>query len=189
MAKFIRRYKSTIYGNWRRAVLIDGSVVGVLMSVVMALRDSLSPQPMAAPQNIVTDILLLVAVVWFSYQYRRGLPDQKVTLKELLLLGVGIGVVSGIVYGLWTWFNCSVLNDGLVEHYNQSRIQAMQTAAADSNTVIPESLEDAVAKVQRYTAARWGFIAGFRSAVLSVIIAFFTAILLRTEKGEIRTKN
>ena len=50
-----------------------------------------------------------------------------------------------------------------------------------------ESFEakQAIDTVRGYTAGDWGFIGGFRAAVMSVLIAFLAAIVLRTEKGEV----
>lgn len=182
MASFFRRYKSTIYGNYRKAYVIDGLLVGGAMSLIAAVRDWLAAQPMATPENYITELVLLVGTLWASYHYRKQLPDGKVTLKELMLLGLGIGVVSAVVYGLWTWLHCGIINSGLVDYYNQSRIDVMEPAETS------EAAKVAIENVKKYTAGDWAFIAGFRSAVMSVIITFFTALVLRTEKGEVVTK-
>lgn len=183
MARFFRRYKSTIYGNYRKAYVIDGLLVGGAMSLIAAVRDWLAAQPMATPENYITELVLLVGTLWASYHYRKQLPDGKVTLKELMLLGLGIGVVSAVVYGLWTWLHCGIINSGLVDYYNQSRIGVMEPAETS------EAAKVAIENVKKYTAGDWAFIAGFRSAVMSVIITFFTALVLRTEKGEVVTKS
>jgi len=183
MARFFRRYKSTIYGNYRKAYVIDGLLVGGAMSLIAAVRDWLAAQPMATPENYITELVLLVGTLWASYHYRKQLPDGRVTLKELMLLGLGIGVVSAVVYGLWTWLHCGIINSGLVDYYNQSRIGVMEPAETS------EAAKVAIENVKKYTAGDWAFIAGFRSAVMSVIITFFTALVLRTEKGEVVTKS
>jgi uncharacterized membrane protein len=69
-----------------------------------------------------------------------------------------------------------------VEYYNQSRIEVMEAAEKS------EAAKLAVESVKKYTAGDWAFIAGFRSAVMSVIIAFFASLVLRTEKGEVVVK-
>lgn len=183
MARFFRRYKSTIYGNYRKAYVIDGLLVGGAMSLIAAVRDWLAAQPMATPENYITELVLLVGTLWASYHYRKQLPDGRVTLKELMLLGLGIGMVSAVVYGLWTWLHCGIINSGLVDYYNQSRIDVMEPAETS------EAAKVAIENVKKYTAGDWAFIAGFRSAVMSVIITFFTALVLRTEKGEVVTKS
>lgn len=181
MAKVFRRYKSTIYGNYRKAYLADGAYVGACMCVIMWLRDVLASTPMATPENYITELVLAVGIFWSAYQYRKQLKDEKVSLKELMLLGLGVGVVSAVVYGLWTWLNCGCIHTELVAHYNEQRIAVMEPAEAS-----PEA-KMAIEQVSCYTAGDWGFIAGFRSAVMSVIIAFFAALIFRTEKGEVRS--
>lgn len=182
MAKIFRRYESTIYGNYRKAYFIDGALTGAVMSVVMLLRDWLATSPMSSPENYVTELVLAIAIVWSCYQYRRQLPDGKVTLKELMLLGLGIGVVSAIVYGLWTWLHCGVLDTSLVDYYNQQRIAMMESAESSAEARV------AVELVRRYTAGDWAFIGAFRSAVMSIIITFFAALIFRTEKGTVIEK-
>ena len=179
MARIFRRYKSTIYGNYRKAYLIDGALTGVVMSLLLMLRDVLAKVPMASPENYVTEVVLAVGIFWSSYQYRKQLPEGKVTLKELMLLGIGIGVVSAMVYGLWTWLRCGVLDTTLVEHYNQQRIIMMDTADSSADAKL------AIEQVRRYGAGDWAFISGFRTAVMSVIITFFSALVFRTEKAPV----
>lgn len=182
MTRIFRRYKSTIYGNYRKAYIIAGVLTGVAMAIVLLLRDWLSVFPMSSPENYVTEIVLALGIFLTCIIYRNGLPDKKVTLKELLLLGLGIGLVSAIVYGLWLWLNLSVLAPELVDYYNEERINMMEPAETSAAAKL------AVEQVRRYTAGNWAFIGGFRSAVMSIIITFFAAIILRTEKGEVRTK-
>lgn len=179
MAKFFRRYSSTIYGNYRKAYLVDGVVTGVVMALVMSVRNWLGDEPMSQPENYVTEIVMAAGIFWFSFQYRKQLPDQKVTLKELMLLGLGIGVIGSLVYGAWTWLYCGCIDGGMVEYYNQQRIGMMEPAESSAEAKV------AVELVQQYTAGDWAFIGGFRSAVMSIIITFFSAIIFRTEKSPV----
>lgn len=182
MAKIFRRYKSTIYGNYRKAGLIDGLLTGAAMSLVVAVRDWVAGTPLATPENYITELILAVGIFWSAYHYRKQLEGERVMLKELLLLGMVIGVVSAVVYGLWTWLNCGVLHDTLVQYYNDSRIKVMEPAETSAEAKV------AVESVRRYTAGDWGFIAGFRSAVMSIIITFFAALVFRTEKAPVKIK-
>lgn len=179
MARVFRRYNSTIYGNYRKAYAIDGLLTGAAMAVITFLRDLLAGSAMGAPENYISELVLGVGIFWSAYQYRKGLEEGRVTLKELMLLGLGIGVVSAVVYGLWVWLDAGVINTALVQHYNEARIAVMDPAENS------EEARLAVELTKRYTAGDWGFIAGFRSAVMSVIIAFFAALVFRTEKGEV----
>ena len=180
MARFFRRYESTIYGNYRRAYLVDGMLTGLSMSVITAVRDWLATEPMKTPENYLTEAILLVGIFWSAYHYRKHLPEGKVTMKELMLLGLGIGLVSAVVYGLWVWLHCRVINLDLVDYYNHQRLAVMPPANES-----PEALA-ATEAVLRYGAVEWAFISAFRSAVMSVIIVFFAALIFRTEKAQVR---
>ena len=182
MARVFRRYKSTIYGNYRKSALIDGALTGACMALILLVRNLLSAEPMNAPENFITEVVLAVGIFWSCYQYRKGLEGGKVTLKELMLLGRGIGVVGGVLYGLLTWLYCGCINPERVLWYNQHYIATIQEAQTG------EEAQKAVEAVMRYTAGNWGVIAGFRSFVWSVLLAFFAALLFRTEKGEVVAK-
>ncbi len=181
MAKFFRRYNSTIYGNYRKAYLLYGLLTGALMALVATVWNASSDKPLAEPENLVTEAVLLICTMFATYRYRLGLPEGRVTLKELMLLGLGIGVVSAVVYGLWTWFYCGVWQTGLVQHYIDSRIAAMQQSSNGTT-------EQSIALVRAYTAGDWALIGAIRSAVMSIIITFFAALLFRTEKSPVRER-
>lgn len=179
MARVFKRYNSTIYGNYRKAYAIDGLITGAAMALITFLRDLLAGSAMGAPENYISELVMAAGIFWSAYQYRKNLDEGKVTLKELMLLGLGIGVVSAVVYGLWVWLDASCIDTTLAQHYNEQRI-AMMPPAEES-----EEARVAVELTRRYTAGDWGFIAGFRSAVMSIIIAFFAALVFKTEKGEV----
>lgn len=183
MGKIIRRYNSTIYGNYRKAYLIDGALTGIAMAAIMWLRDALSDVPISTPDNFITEIVMAIGIAWSAYQYRKFLPEQKVTLKELMLLGLGIGLVSSVVYGLWVWFYCGSVEPDMVDFYNSQRIAVMEPEETGAEAKV------AIETVKRYTAGDWGFIGGFRSAVMSILFTFFVALVLRSEKSPIRTNN
>ena len=183
MAKIFRRYKSTIYGNYRKSYLIYGMVTGIAMFVILFVRDWMSDSPMSQPENFITELVMGVGIILFTYRYREQLPDKKVTLKELMLLGLGIGVVGSVVYGLLTWVNCRSINTELVEFYNQERISVMEPAESSAEA------KAAVELVKKYTAGDWAFIGGFRSAVMSIILTFFAALIFRTEKSPVVERN
>lgn len=183
MVRLIRRYNSTIYGNYRKSYLIDGAITGAVMAVIMLVRDLFAGSALASPENLLTDVVLLIGIFWWSYQYRSQLPEQKVSLKELMLLGLGIGLVSAVVYGLWIWLYCGSINTDMVEYYNQCRIKMMEPAETSADAKL------AVELVKKYTAGDWGFISGFRLMVWSIFISFFSSLLFRTEKSPVRVKN
>ncbi|MCQ2274454.1 MAG: DUF4199 domain-containing protein [Bacteroidales bacterium] len=182
MGRLIRRYNSTLYGNYRKAYLVGGIITGVVMSIFLLLNSVFAAQPMSAPENYLTELILLIGILITSYLYRKQLPDEKVSLKELMLVGLGVGVISGLVFGLIIWFSCSHFSQNLVGFYNQERIKLMDDPQSSAEAKL------AVETVKKYTAGDWGFIAGFRSAVMSIIITFFTALVLRTEKSPVMEK-
>ena len=183
MAKIFRQYESEIYGNYRKSYLIGGVLTGVAMSVISLIRDWLSVFPMSSPANLVTEIVLAVCICLSCYLYRCDLPYEKVSFKELMLLGLGIGVVSAIVYGVWVWLFCHQIAPSMVDYYNEKRIAMMEPAETSA------AAKEAVERVSHYTAVTWAFIGCFRSAVASIIIAFFAALIFRTEKGKVKIKN
>ena len=132
MAKIFRRYKSTIYGNYRKAYLTDGLLTGIAMSLVLLLRDCMGDIPMRQPENFVTELVLAIGIFLFGYLYRKELPRGKVTFKELMLLGLGIGVVSAIAFGLWVWLYCGVIDTNMVFYYNRQRVCMMEPAECRS---------------------------------------------------------
>ena len=181
MAKYFRRYNSTIYGNYRKAYLLYGLMTGVVMSLTVTLWNAFADKPLAEPENLATEAVLLICTIFATYQYRHTLPDGRVTLKELMLLGLGVGVVSAIIYGLWTWFYCGVWQTELVQHYIESRIAAMQQSSNGTT-------EQNIALVRAYTAGDWALIGAIRTAVMSIIITFFSALVFRTEKSPVRER-
>lgn len=182
MGKVFRRYNSTIYGNYRKAYLIDGALTGAVMSVILLAVDLISGTPMESPVNFIPELVMMVSIAWCGYHYRKELDQQKVTFKEMMLLGLGIGMVSAVVYGLFVWAYCCVRHD-MVQIYQNQRIALMESADVSVDAKL------AVESVKHYGPGDWGFIAGFRLAVLSIIVAFLAAIALRTEKAPIKMKN
>lgn len=181
MAVFFRRYKSTIYGNYRRAYLLYGVAIGVVMGLISLIYNVASTIPLGNPDNYVTNLVMAIGIFGFSYHYRQQLPEKKVTLKELMLLGLGMGVVSSLIFGLWELFDLKVLSPEMVDYYNSQRIATMPTET-------PEQMSQ-IAIVKGYTASDWAFISGFRSVVLSILIMFFSALVFRTEKAPVQIKN
>lgn len=181
MATIFRRYKSTIYGKYRRAYLLYGLATGVAMGLISLIFNVASDVPLNNPDNYVTNIVMAIGIFGFSYYYRKQLPEQKVTLKELMLLGLGMGVVSSIAFGIWELFDLKVLSPDMVTYYNNERIATMPSETPDDLLQI--------ALVKGYSAYDWAIISGFRSMVLSILIMFFAALALRTEKAPVQIKN
>lgn len=179
----LHRYQSTIHGNYRPVYCLFGTLTGVLMALVVWMWNIMGQhEPLTTPENYVSEVVMALGIFGTALMYRRQLPGGKVTLKELLLLGLGLGVVSGVVYGLMMWLYCGVVKPSVVEFYNQQRIAVMEPATSSAEARV------AVEMVKGYTAGDWAFISGFRSVVMSIIVAFFAALLFRTEKSPVKER-
>ncbi|MBR1851069.1 MAG: DUF4199 domain-containing protein [Bacteroidales bacterium] len=182
MGRIIKRYKSTIYGPYRVAYLRSGGLTALLL-VGYIVVSGLFGRPLHAPENYGIDIILFVAIFAFTLTYRNALPDHKVTFKELILLGLGIAATASLGYGLFVWLYAGVLNPEQCSLFAEGRIALMvDPEAADAEAQV------AIDRVRHYSAFDWGFIAFFRSLVMGSFIAFFAAIVFRTEKGQIISK-
>ena len=180
--KFIRRYQSDIYGNYRRAYLRDGLFAGLAIGGVV-LFCKLIYYPIYAPENYVTDLTLLVATLFFAWRYRKGLPDGKVFFKELMLYGLGLGIVAAVVYGLFLLFYGSVVDDGFAARCLQHFEFGEQNGAGTD-----EEKAATIAVMRTYKLRTWAFIGAFRTAVMSILTAFVAALLFRTEKNKVKEK-
>ena len=182
VVRFLRRYSSTIYGQYRPAGLKWGLAVGAAMAVVMLLAGLCGPQVQpAAPENYITDIVMLLGMLVAAYRYRRTLEEERVTLKELMLLGLWVGFMASLVYGLLLWLY-GMVDGTLVERFAEGRLALMPPAETDAQGALNIEL------VQGYTAGDWGFIGGFRSAVISILLNLVAALVMRTEKAPVRSK-
>lgn len=182
MARLLRRYESVVYGNYRLAYVTYGVFIGVIMALVILFHRILfAANPPLSPENYVVDIVLAVALFVASYRYRSTLPGGQVMLKELLLLGIGMGAVASVVYGLLLWIICGALFPDLVETFISHRLSLMPPVSESADAAL------AVENTKGYTAGDWAFIGGFRLFVMSILVTFFTSIILRTQKSLLRS--
>lgn len=180
MAKIIKRYQSTIYGPYRVAYVRCGAITAVVLAGYVAMCRLLG-SPIQTPETYGTDAVLLIALILFMLRYRKSLPDEKVTFKELMLFGLGMTLVATFLYGLFMWLYCGVLDKGQTSLFAEARIAMMEspeTGGAEAQVAIDH--------VRHYSAFDWAFIGFFRSAVMGGLIAFFAAILLRTERAPVK---
>ncbi|MBP5547974.1 MAG: DUF4199 domain-containing protein [Bacteroidales bacterium] len=180
--RFIRQYKSDIYGNYRVAYLRDGFFAGLLISFVV-LFCKLIYYPVYAPESYVTDIALLVATLFFAYRYRSRLPEKKVFFKELMLYGLGLGVVAAFVYGLFLLFYGGVVDKDFSGRCLEHFIHGEQNGAGT-----PEEKAETIAVMKTYRLRTWAFIGFFRTSVMSIMTAFIAALLFRTERNVVKQK-
>ena len=179
----LRQYQSEIYGNYRLAYVTYGVVAGLLIAAVLLFHRILFPSnPPLSPENYIIDIVPAVAIFAASYRYRSTLPNRQVMIKELMLLGIGMGIVASVVYGLLLWVICSVVFPDLVGVFIDHRLSLMPPATESAEAAL------AVDSTRQASAGDWAFIGGFRLFVMSILITFFSSIILRTQKAPVRIK-
>ena len=169
--KFFKRYRSEIHGNYRKAYLRCGPIVGVLLMLYIVVR-YLMGMPAESPEAYMSDGIMLVGVFLFTLLYRNALEEKKASLKELMLFGVGTAVVASVLYGLFVWAFCCAVPE-------QTVIFTKTLSGKDIPPVDPEI---------PYWAGMWGIVTGVKIGVLGAFGAFITAVILRNEKPEIKTK-
>lgn len=162
------RYRSTIHGNYRRNYLRCGLLTGVLLTAYVLVR-LLMGKPVASPLSYVSDAILLVCIFLFAAYYRSALPDKKVTLKELMLFGIGTAAVAALLYGLMLW--------GIGLAFPQQAVLFTNNMTPSEVTLQDPQLH--------YWAALWAIVAAVESLLLGAFGAFLAAILFRNEKGEV----
>lgn len=165
------RYNSTIHGNYRAAYLRSGVIGGALLAVYVLVR-YLMGRPVESPLSYISDAILLVLVFLFAAYYRKSLPDGLVTLKELMLFGIGMSAVAAVLYGVILWaFGLAV--------------PAQTVLFTNSMTQQEITLQD---PQLHYWSAWWAIMAAVEVLLLGSFGAFLAAIFFRTEKSEIKHK-
>lgn len=162
------RYKSTIHGNYRRAGLRCGLIVGLLLMAYVLIR-LLMGRPVPAPTSIVFDAILLVSLFLFTAYYRNSLPEKKITLKEVLLFGIVTAVVAALFFALTMWAL------GLA-------FPAQTVLFTTSMTGQETSLAD---PQLHYWAAWWAIVIGVELTIVGAFGAFLAAVVFKNEKAEI----
>ena len=168
--RFFHRYNSTIHGNYRRAYLRCGLIVGGLLSLYIMVRWWVG-SPAESPEGYMSDMIMLVTVFLFTLLYRNSLEGKRSTLKELMLFGGGTAVVASVLYGLCLW----LLGYAIPEQ-------------TDLFTRTMRGEEAVLSAPTHYWAAWWGFESAMKLAVLGGFGAFIAAMVFKNEKGTIREK-
>ena len=169
--RFFHRYQSTIHGNYRKGYLRCGALTGLLLMLYVMVR-YLIGMPSETPEGYAVDGILLAAVVVFIYLYRNSLTEQRATLKELMLFGMGTAVLASMLYGLFLWaFGVGVPS--------QTVLFTKTLTGTEILTTDPEL---------HYWAAWWAIVAGIKMALLGAFGAFMGALFFRNEKGEVVSK-
>lgn len=166
--KIFRRYNSTIHGNYRKAYLRCGLLTGLMLILFLLVR-WLMHNPAESPVSYLSDGILLVSVFLFSMLYRNALPERKVTMKELMLFGIGTALVACLLYGLFIWAS-GFANPGQIELFTDTMMKPGAFAEYPAH----------------YWSAFWGMLSTVIMAVLGSFGAFISSLILKTEKPEKR---
>ncbi len=166
--KFFHRYKSTIHGNYRRAYLRSGLLTGLMLVLYLLVRWMMG-NPAEIPVSYLSDGILLVAVFLFSMLYRNALPNRMVTMKELMLFGIGTALLACAMYGLYIWVLGFAI-PGQIELFTDTMME--DTPYADYPA--------------HYWSALWALVAAVVMAILGGFGAFISALILKNEKPEIK---
>ncbi|MBR1644359.1 MAG: DUF4199 domain-containing protein [Bacteroidales bacterium] len=167
-----------MYGNYRRAALLGGLASGLLLLLYVLVR-YLVGRPISAPQTYGSDLLLLASMLGVAYVYRRRLPDERVTFKELMLLCLGLGVIASAVYGLFLWLYGQAIDTHFAQRCVEGWLMGMDTSGAEDN-------QHASTVVAQYTVVNWALTGAVRTAIMSILEAFVAALVFRTEKGNLK---
>lgn len=168
---FFHRYNSTIHGNYRRAYLRCGLLVGSLLAAYIVGR-LLAGTPAESPVSYITDAILIILLFLLTAYYRNSLPDKKITLKEAMLFGIGATLVAALVYG------AAILAIGLAAPSQT----VLFTASLSGQTITIEDPQ------LHYWAALWSIVTFVNVALLGAFASFLAAIFFRNEKPEIKHK-
>ena len=174
--RIIKRYKSEMHGNYWRASLRYGFSGGLLLSFVVMLRYWLI-LPLSQPVTYVENVSLLLIMFFFLWHYRRDLPDRRITFKEGYLLSFGLGVVASIIYGMFIYVYAWKIDPDIME-----RSFVLQREYEANRMLNDEQVRFMATKQSLALAAI------LLSIVLSLLWAMIAALVLRTEKAEIRMK-
>ncbi len=158
------RYHSTIHGDYRRAYLRCGIVTGVVLALYVSVRYLLGA-PVESPLSYISDAILLVLLFLFAAYYRNSLPDGRVSLKELMLFGIGTAVVTALLYGVLLW--------------------AFELAFPTQTVLFTNAMTGTEVTVSdpqlHYWAAWWAIVAAVEVLLLGAFGAFLEAIVFRRD--------
>lgn len=176
---FLRRYESNIYGNYRKAGAIAGLWSGTVLVLYITVR-WLSNVPVDAPQTYGSDVLLFVCMLAECYLYRRDLPGEKATLKELMMLNMWLAFVAVIIYGVFTWFYGTVMDGDFLSRCINKMLDGEQAKNATA-----EQKETMLVVIQNYTMGTLAWMGAFRTLVMGVLWSFLSALLFRNEQSNV----
>lgn len=170
----IRRYESSIHGNYKKGIIRYGLLSGIGLIMVVLIRYWII-YPLSQPVTYTENIALLILIIISLYFYKNNLKDKKITLKEGFILSLGVGVIASIIYGIFLYIYAGFIDLGF-----QDRCFEIQKE-------IPQNAGLSPSEIRYMTTPSYIAFAGIiLSSVLSILWALLASIILRNERGVVR---
>ncbi|MBQ9638023.1 MAG: DUF4199 domain-containing protein [Bacteroidales bacterium] len=173
--RLIRQYESVIYGNYHKAALQGGVVIGLALLVYILLFFFVG-NPISSPETFGIDGVLFLCTGSIFVLYRRRLPDGKVSMKELMLLGVDACLIGAALYGVELYLYATLLDVQFSDRCFSTMAKGLQDA--DDTQVVNI--------ISNYSAVNWALMGCVRLAVMSIIFVLVLALCMRTEKSRLK---
>lgn len=176
----IRRYKSEIHGNYKRAWLQYGIITSIAMVLSVLIRYALT-YPIESSFSWTDDVIILICLVGFTITYRSTLPEKLITFKEIYVLNLGIGFISAIIFGFFIWYYASRVDISFPDRYYASMM-----AQSETSELSPDVYETQTKAMS--TPGNLALQGGVLTFVNVLVLGFFVAIFLKTEKQNLYKK-
>ena len=176
----LHRYKSTIYGNYKKFIIIFGLFTALALILSVLTRYAFF-EPISTPVSWTDNIVLSICLIAFTIAYRCTLPEKKITFKEIFILTVGLSFVAAVLYGLYLWFYGTHTDIEFAQRFADSETAKHSPEEQDYN--------DALEQIKIMATPKYLAFMGFvYTVVTSFIVGFFVAIIFKTEKSPLHTK-
>jgi len=165
-----------MHGNYGISLLRYGVIAGLILCFAVLIRKWLI-LPLNQPVSYVENFTLLLIMFICLWHYRSGLDKKQITFKEGYIVCLGLGVVASVIYGMFIYLYALRIDTEII-----TRSFEMQRNL-EQNKILTDEQIRAMVKPQSLAMS-----AILLSAVLSLLWAMIVALILRTEKAEVRIK-
>ena len=138
--------------------------------------------PIESSFSWTDDVIILICLVGFTLVYRSTLPEKRISFKEIYVLNLGIGFISAIIFGLFIWYYASMVDISFPDRYYASMMEQAETSE------LPIDAYEAQTK-NMSTPGNLAMQGGVLTFVNVLVLGFFIAIFLKTEKQNLYQKN
>ncbi|MCH3923948.1 MAG: DUF4199 domain-containing protein [Bacteroidales bacterium] len=175
--KLLRQYSSTMHGNYKKASLGYGIVMGIVMSLILLVR-YLIYMPAKAPITTIDEIALLVLMAIATIIYKNGLKDKRITFKEAYMIAFLSAIVCVIIYGIFMY----IYTVGIDKDFQNHCIETLRKNPKYIKYT-PSQMKEMV-KVSNIVMQSI-----VSNLVMSVLWAMVVGVIFRNEKSEIINRN